>query len=60
MTEQIINVELIKEHENGSATFTFELDPTSTKMFTLYGIRTAIENGIKLGKEWNDEPQEKS
>jgi hypothetical protein len=60
MTDKFINVELIKEHEDGSATFTFELDPTSTKMFTIYGIRTAIENGIKAGKEWADEPQEKS
>jgi hypothetical protein len=58
--DQYINVELVKEHEDGSATFTFDLDPETSKFFLLYGIRTALENGIKAGKEWADEPQEKS
>lgn len=47
-----MNVEMIEEHEDGSATFTFDLTLEERDIFVSLGIMTAIKNGIEEGKKY--------
>jgi hypothetical protein len=47
-----MEVNLIKENEDGSADFTFECTAEETKMLLTYAIRRAIEEAVKQGMEW--------
>jgi len=49
-----MDVKLVKEHEDGSATFTFNLTPIEAEMLLINGIRAALLAGIEQGKEWHD------
>jgi hypothetical protein len=44
-----MNVELIKEHENGDATYQFDLTPEEAQALLSYGILEAIKAGIREG-----------
>ena len=44
-----MNVELIKEHENGDATYSFELTNDEAKALLSLGILEAIKAGIRRG-----------
>ena len=47
-----MNVETIQEHEDGSATFTFDLTNEERDILLSLGIMTAIKNGIQEGKKY--------
>lgn len=47
-----MEVELIEEHKDGSASFRFDMTPEETEMMVLFGIRRAVEEGIKQAMEW--------
>jgi len=46
-----MNVELIKEHENGDATFMFDLTHEEAKALLSYGILEAIKAGLRSGEK---------
>ena len=50
-----MQVELIKEHEDGSATFTFDMSPDETRWMVVFGIRRALEEAVARGEEWHEE-----
>lgn len=50
-----MEMQLVKEHEDGSATYTIDMTPEETKMMVLFGIRRALEEAVAKGKEWYDE-----
>ena len=45
-----MNVNLIKEHENGDATYQFDLTPEEAQALLSYGILEAIKAGIRSGE----------
>jgi len=47
-----MNVILLKEHEDGSATYTFDLTNEERDILLSLGIMTAIKNGIQEGKKY--------
>jgi hypothetical protein len=47
-----MNVEMIEEHDDGSATFTFELNWEERNILLNLGIITAIKNGIEEGAKY--------
>jgi hypothetical protein len=47
-----MNVEMIKEHDDGSATFTFDLNVEERNILLNLGIITAIQMGIEEGKKY--------
>jgi hypothetical protein len=47
-----MNVEMIEEHEDGSATFTFELTKEEQVIFINLGIITALKMGIEEGTKY--------
>jgi len=47
-----MNVEMIEEHDDGSATFTFELNLEERNILLNLGIITAIKNGINEGAKY--------
>lgn len=49
-----MQVELIKEHEDGSATFNFDMSPDETRWMVVFGIRRALEEAVARGEEWHD------
>ena len=49
-----MEVKLLKEHDDGSVTFRFELTGEEIESFVILGIRAALEAGINKGKEWHD------
>lgn len=53
-----IDVQLLRENEDGSATYSFNLTPEMDRILLTYGIRCAIEAGLKAGKEWMDTLEE--
>jgi hypothetical protein len=54
-----MQVEMVKENDDGSAIFTFEMTPEETKSFVLLGIKTAMLAGIKDAESWAaDNPAE--
>jgi hypothetical protein len=46
-----MNVELVKEHENGDATYVFELTNDEAKALLSFGILEAIKAGIRSGEK---------
>ena len=44
-----MNVELIKEHSNGDATYQFDLTNEEAKALLTFGILEAIKKGIREG-----------
>jgi hypothetical protein len=44
-----MNVNLIKEHENGDATYSFDLTVEEAKALLSFGILEAIKAGIREG-----------
>ncbi len=44
-----MNVNLIKEHENGDATYRFDLTPEEAQALLSFGILEAIKAGIREG-----------
>ena len=44
-----MNVNLIKEHENGDATYQFDLTNEEAKALLTFGILEAIKAGIREG-----------
>lgn len=47
-----MNVEMIQEHNDGSATFTFDLSEEERNILLNLGIITAIKMGIEEGKKY--------
>jgi len=47
-----MRVELLEEHDDGSATFTFELNWEERNILLNLGIITAIKNGIEEGAKY--------
>lgn len=47
-----MNIEMIEEHDDGSATFTFELNWEERNILLNLGIITAIKNGIEEGAKY--------
>ena len=45
-----MNVNLIKEHENGDATYQFDLTADEAQALLSFGILEAIKAGIREGK----------
>ena len=45
-----MNVNLIKEHEDGSATFQFDLTNEEAKALLTFGILEAIKAGLREGE----------
>lgn len=44
-----VNVNLIKEHEDGSASYQFDLTPEESQALLTFGILEAIKAGIREG-----------
>lgn len=44
-----MNVQLIKEHEDGSASYQFDLTPDESQALLTFGILEAIKAGIREG-----------
>ena len=47
-----MNVIMLEEHEDGSATYTFDLTNEERDILLSLGIMTAIKNGIQEGKKY--------
>ena len=47
-----MNVLLLKEHDDGSATYTFDMTLEERETLLSLGIITALKNGIKEGKKY--------
>ena len=47
-----MNVLLLEEHDDGSATYTFDLTIEERDILLSLGIMTAIKNGIQEGKKY--------
>jgi len=45
-----MNVNLIKEHENGDATYQFDLTPEEAQALLSFGILEAIKAGLREGE----------
>lgn len=54
-----MNVELIKENEDGSADFTFDMNADEIKAMVQLGIITALKNAIKEAQEQYDPEYDK-
>lgn len=54
-----INVALVKENEDGSAVYTFELTDEYKDVFIRLGIISAIEAGIEDAKKYHPDYVEK-
>jgi len=46
-----MNVNLIKEHENGDATYQFDLTADEAQALLSFGILEAIKAGIRSGEK---------
>jgi hypothetical protein len=46
-----VNVELIKEHSNGDATYQFDLTNEEAQALLSFGILEAIKAGIRSGEK---------
>ena len=46
---------MLKENEDGSAVFTFDMTPEEKTSLLLYGIKCALENAAKDAEAWNPE-----
>ncbi len=47
-----MDVELIRENEDGSADFTFHLSGDEMTALLLFGLRRALEEAVQRGKEF--------
>jgi hypothetical protein len=47
-----MNVELMKENEDGSATYSFDMTSEERNILLNLGIMTAIKNGLEEGKKY--------
>jgi hypothetical protein len=47
-----MNAILLKEHEDGSATYSFDMTPEERETLLSLGIITALKNGIKEGSKY--------
>jgi len=47
-----MEVKVVEEHEDGSATYTFDLTIEERDILLSLGIMTAIKNGIQEGKKY--------
>jgi hypothetical protein len=47
-----MNVLLLKEHDDGSATYTFDMTLEERETLLSLGIITALKNGIKEGSKY--------
>lgn len=47
-----MNVELLKENEDGSATYSFDMTNEERNILLNLGIMTAIQNGLEEGKKY--------
>jgi hypothetical protein len=45
-----VNVQLIKEHEDGSASYQFDLTKDEANALLTYGILEAIKTGLREGE----------
>lgn len=50
--EKEMNVLLVEEHDDGSATYTFDMTPEERDSLLSLGIMTAIKAGIKEGNKY--------
>jgi hypothetical protein len=50
-----MNVLLLEEHDDGSATYTFDLTMEERDTLLSLGIITALKNGIKEGSKYVDD-----
>lgn len=55
--ENEIDVELLREHEDGSATYIFHLSPEQTQLFLINGVRAALIAGIEEAKKWKPQDE---
>jgi len=53
-----MNVNLIKEHENGDATYRFDLTPEEAQALLSFGILEAIKAGLREGERLTVEGDE--
>ena len=53
-----MNVNLIKEHENGDATYQFDLTPEEAQALLSFGILEAIKAGLREGERLTVEGDE--
>jgi len=49
-----MDLKLIKEHEDGSATYTFDMSDEERLALLQLGIITALKAGIEEGKKYSD------
>lgn len=47
-----MEVHQLEEYPDGSAAFQFNCTPEETQMLLVFGIRRALEEAVKQGKEW--------
>jgi hypothetical protein len=50
-----MDLKLIKEHEDGSATYTFDMNDDERLALLHLGIITALERGIESAKYYRDD-----
>jgi len=50
-----MEIKLRKEHEDGSATYTFDMNDDERVAFLHLGIITALERGIESAKKYRDD-----
>jgi len=50
-----MNVELVKEHEDGSATYLFDLTAEEKTILLNFAIITALKNSITEGEKYSDD-----
>lgn len=50
-----MDITLLKENEDGSAVYTFEMQPEHIDAFVRLGIIQALKNGIKEAEELDPE-----
>ena len=49
-----MKVEMVKEYEDGSATFTFDMTDAEKESIVVFGLRRALEEAVARGEEWHD------
>jgi hypothetical protein len=52
-----MEVSLRKEHEDGSATYTFDMNDSERHALLRLGIITALERGIEEAKKYHDDEE---
>jgi len=52
-----MDLKLVREHEDGSATYTFDMSDEERLALLHLGIITALERGIEEGKKYRDDEE---